>query len=296
MKTILYATDFSENAKNALQYAYELSIKSGAELIMFHVFDVPTFLNTPSRFSTFIDVEKDTERIAQHKLQNLFETYFGIDARTQQVRFEAKQNISPVSGIVEMSNECTADLVVMGSKGVSRLRELIMGSTAKGVIEKAECPVLTIPMEANYKTLKHIFYATDFETTDIEAIYALAKIAALYAAKITVAHVSTEREYSGKKLMENFKELLQKKVTYKPLNFELLISNDIYEQLNHYVVANDISMIVLLERNNDNVFNKWFHRDIVERMESNINIPLLSFNKKHLAHFIEEKEEHLLLK
>ena len=296
MKTILYATDFSENAKNALQYAYELSIKSGAELIMFHVFDIPTFFNTPSKSSTFIDVEKDTERITKIKLQNLFETYFGIDVRTQQVRFEAKQNISPVSGIIEMVNESNADLVVMGSKGVSRLRELIMGSTAKGVIEKAECPVLTIPMEANYKTPKHIFYATDFEAADIEAINALSKIAELFTAKVTVAHVSTEHEYSGKKLMENFKELLQKKVTYKRLKFELLVSNNIYEQLNNYVVTNDISMIVLLERRNENVFDKWFHRDVVERVESSINIPLMSFNKKYLTHFMEKKEEQLLMK
>ncbi len=296
MKTILYATDFSENAKNALQYAYELSIKSGAELVMLHVFDVPTFLNTPSKSSTFIDVEKDTERITKHQLQNFFETFFGLDTRTQHVRFEAKQNISPVSGIIEMVKECNADIVVMGSKGVSRLREIIMGSTAKGVIEKAECPVLTIPIEANYKIPKHIFYATDFEVADIEAINALSKIAELFAAKVTIAHVSTEREYSSKKLMENFKELFQKKVTYKPLKFELLVSNNIYEQLNSYVISNDISLIVLLERSNENVFDKWFHRDIMERMESNINIPLLSFNKKYLTHFIEEKEEQLLIK
>ncbi|WNH13073.1 universal stress protein [Thalassobellus suaedae] len=44
MKTILYATDYSENSELALKYAHNMSVKMKAKLLVIHVFDNPTFL------------------------------------------------------------------------------------------------------------------------------------------------------------------------------------------------------------------------------------------------------------
>jgi len=44
METIIHATDYSKNAITALKYAYALSIKTGANLWVLHIFDLSTLI------------------------------------------------------------------------------------------------------------------------------------------------------------------------------------------------------------------------------------------------------------
>jgi nucleotide-binding universal stress UspA family protein len=283
MKTILYATDFSENAQKAMAYVCELSIKTEAEIVALHIHDIPTIMNTSSDAPTFQDIERDVVEKNKKKLQDFCQKHSEEDSVKQNIRFEARENKSTVQGILAMIDEINADLVIIGVKGESKLKELLMGSTSMGVIKQANCPVLTIPCESQFKLFGHIVYATDFEEEDIEAINSLTEIAGLFDAKLNVVHISTEDEYAGSEKMEWFKELLNEKVTYPKLNFELLQSNDIYNRLESYVIANNISLIAMFERESKSIFNKWFHKDLVKRMEFHTAVPLLSFNMNCIA-------------
>lgn len=294
MKTILYATDFSDNTLNALQYAYQLSVKTGAELIVFHVLDFPTILNSPSKSPTFFDIEKDIEKLTKDKLQYFCEDNLEEHALIENIRYEVDQDPSHVNAIVAMIKKCNADLVVMGTKGESRLYELLIGSTTQDVLEKAECPVLCVPKESPYKTPTNIVYATDFDEDDISVIHELMEIAILFSAKITILHFTIEGEYSAEKKMEHFKEMLQENVNYRKLKFELHVANNIYKQLNEYLVTHNVSIVAMLERKNQNVFDSWFHKDLVERMEYHISVPLLSFNKNYFLKKIGAKKKQKL--
>jgi nucleotide-binding universal stress UspA family protein len=47
-------------------------------------------------------------------------------------------------GILKVANEIKADIIVMGTRGLSTLRGAIMGSVSHALIEKASCPVLIV--------------------------------------------------------------------------------------------------------------------------------------------------------
>jgi nucleotide-binding universal stress UspA family protein len=47
-------------------------------------------------------------------------------------------------GILKVANEIKADIIVMGTRGLSALRGAIMGSVSHALIEKATCPVLIV--------------------------------------------------------------------------------------------------------------------------------------------------------
>jgi len=49
-----------------------------------------------------------------------------------------------VQEIVALAKEGEFDLIVMGARGISRIRELLMGSVSEGVIKNAHCPVLVV--------------------------------------------------------------------------------------------------------------------------------------------------------
>lgn len=62
----------------------------------------------------------------------------GRSARVEIVEGEAAE------AIVRRAREIGADLILMGTRGLSPLRELALGSVAKGVLELAECPVIVV--------------------------------------------------------------------------------------------------------------------------------------------------------
>lgn len=280
MKTILYATDYSENSVAALKYAYALCKRLKTRLVMTHVYDVPTVLGTQLT-EPFPGLSKDAGRHEREKLQGFFKKHLGKVSNKMKLHFEPVEHMSVIGGIISKATEWHAYVIFVGMKGEGRLREILMGSTTKALIEKAPCPVLAIPENTNYVPLKTVVYATDFEEEDVYAIRRLTEMAGAFQAEIKVVHIITEREYEGETQMEWFKDMLQKKVNYKKIEFKLLFSDDIFEALRMYLEDVGAELMVMLEREKRGLLKKWFHRDLVKKMESYGQVPLMSFRESN---------------
>lgn len=277
MKTILYATDYSENSVAAIKYAHEMSEQMGTRLVVAHVFDYPTVLGTEDLDEPFPHLEESAFKSHRSKLEKFCEAHLGSVWKSPNIQLEAVENKSVVKGIISVAEEWHAYLIVIGMKGGSALREMIMGSTTKHLIEKAPCPILSIPTDASYMKPKTIVYATDFEAEDVYAIRKLAEMAEQFGAEIKVVHISTKEEYKGDMQMEWFKEMLREKVTYEYMDFEVLFTEDVFEALRIYLGDINADLMVMLEREHKSILKKWFHRDLVKKMETYGRVPLLSF-------------------
>lgn len=276
MKTILYATDYSKQSITALQFAHDWSKKMKAELIVLHVFDIPISLASPV---TITYARKEQKRYKEHraKLKSFCDAHLEHPTKGKKIRIEVGESVSPADGIIEKAVELKADLIVVGAKGASKLKELILGSTSKVLIRKAPCAVLTVPENAEMGNIKAIVYATDFEEADIFALRKLTKLAISFNATIKVIHISTKKDYEGAQQMQWFKEMLQERVVYDKLEFNLIYSESIYEELNGFLEGSRADILAMLEREKG-MFQKLFNGDLVTKMESDISIPLLRYS------------------
>ena len=278
MRTILYATDYSKNSVAALKYAHEMSLQLGTRLVVAHVFKYPTILGTEGLDEPFPHLEEDAFKMHRSKLEKFCKTHLGNNWERPNLQIEPVENNSVLNGIIITAEEWHAYLIVVGIKGESGLREVIMGSTTKHLIEKAPCPILAIPKDASYMPLKTIVYGTAFEEEDIYALRKLVEMAEHFDAEIKVIHIFTKKEYYDEDVqMEQFKDKLQRKVKYERMEFELLFAEDIFETLRIYLGDVGADLMVLLEREKKGLVKKWFHRDLVKKMESYGRVPLLSF-------------------
>jgi nucleotide-binding universal stress UspA family protein len=277
MKTILYATDYSKNSVAALQYAHKMSEQLETRLVIAHIFEYPTILGLEGLDKPFPHLEKDAFKHHRSKLEKFCTEHLGNAWEGPNIQLEAVENKTVLKGIIATADEWHAYLIVVGVKGESGLRESIMGSTTKQLIEKAPCPILAIPADASYNPIKTIVYGTDFENEDIYAIRKLVEMAKHFDAEIKVVHITTKKELDNANQMEGFKNMLQQKVEYERMEFVHLVSESIFDALRNYLGEVGADMAVLLERERKGVFKKWFHRDLVKKMESYGNIPLLSF-------------------
>ena len=278
MKTILYATDYSENSVAALQYAHALSVKTGAELYITHVFDYPTLLDTKVQ-EPFPHLEEDAYRQHNKKLREFIKRYLGTQMDDVRIEIEAIEDKSVIKGLIKKSEEIKPDFLIVGIKGGSTIRELLMGNTTKQLLNKAPCPVLSIPGGYEYKNLESIIYATDFEVADLGVIHNLDEIAKPYNATIKVVHISTKKEYAGTQRKEWFEAKLKQELTYPKIEFKVLFDDDVFHALKWYLTGANPDIFAMFERKKRSLIEQIYHRDLVKKMETYGQFPLLAFNQ-----------------
>lgn len=287
MKKILYATDFSMNAENAFMFALKLAEKNHADLIMLHVFENRTVWTYPATVDPF-EMKKEAISAWKNQLQKLFEQY-----RTDvKVTYLAVESSSIVKGILSVIKNHDPYLIVTGTKGKSKIKELIIGSTTKALIKKSPIPVLAIPEDAVYKGFKEVLYTSDFQEVDIQAIEQLIDLVKLYKPKIRVVHVSNLDDYKGHEKMQWFEELLKEKIPYKKITCHLLLAYIVFDRLNSYLNQFEFDMLVMLEKERDGILDDLFHTDLVKKMEFHSRIPILSYNEHHLR-VMTDHDAHL---
>lgn len=279
MKTVLYATDYSDNSVAALDFAYGISKKLNAQLIALHVFDVPLVLGSTTSI-TYARREVKTFARDKERLRRFCKKHLGNDASKLNVAIKIAEESPIWKGILEKSKETKADLIVVGTKGVSPVREALLGSTTNALMKKADCPVFAIPPNTNFKGIERIAYASDFEGSDVFAIEELQAFAAPFNAEIRLVHISNQDKKTREAKMDWFKNMLSHKVTYDNLHFDIRFGNDVFQTLQNYVNEIEPDMLAMLERKKNGLIKDLWHRDLVERMKIDGRYPIFSFNKK----------------
>lgn len=157
IRTILCAYDFSETAELALAQALQLARRHDARLVVGHVVEsIPVGTYTGIR-----PLESDLEirRLAQERLDEVVD---GL--RTDERRIEPCVRFGdPGAELVELAGDREADLLVIGTRGLTGVRHVLLGSTAEYVVRRAAMPVLTVhPEDALLSdTLQKIVVPTD---------------------------------------------------------------------------------------------------------------------------------------
>lgn len=140
---ILHPTDFSSHASGALKFALNQLHLPYASLFIIHVADMPTIFNNPK--------SDDPELWARDLIQTSvaeIDKYVNQHCMSEHVPFYEKEIILHTSiykGILESIERIKPYMVVIGQHGQSALKEMIIGSTAKHLFGKVNCPLVIVP-------------------------------------------------------------------------------------------------------------------------------------------------------
>jgi nucleotide-binding universal stress UspA family protein len=281
MKTILYATDYSKNSVAALKYAHRMAEDLESRLVITHAFHDSSVKAKEKLGGRIPNSEEKAFVSEQTKLEQFCTEHIGFKWKSPHIILQPVANSSVLKGIISVANEWHPQLIVVGLKGESKLKDLILGSTTKHLMAKAPSPILAIPIDANYVPFKTIVYASDFEEEDIYALRKLAEMAQLIDAKIKIVHVSNDKEPFSRTHMEWFKEAVREKITYDRIDYEVLVSETILEALKTYLDRVEADLIVMLERDKKGFLKRFFHHDLVKEMDSYGKVPVMSFRGSH---------------
>jgi nucleotide-binding universal stress UspA family protein len=148
-RKILVPADGSNASVNALNYAAHLVELEGedAELLVIHVLeDVKQggAIGLQAKYGNVRLVEgfKRTRREAALRWLKPIEE--AAKKKGIQLKTEVLDGDSEVEVIIDYAKKNSVDLIVIGSKGLSKFRRLLVGSVANAVISHAPCPVMVI--------------------------------------------------------------------------------------------------------------------------------------------------------
>jgi nucleotide-binding universal stress UspA family protein len=140
VRRILVPIDFSAHADPVLEWAIHLAEEHGSTLILLHAYHLPVEFQQlegaylPQEFwaSVKAEAEQSLSRYAER-----------VRAAGVPVEMLAREGY-PATVIEDEASVQRADMIVIGTRGRSGLKHLLLGSIAERVVQKAPCPVLTV--------------------------------------------------------------------------------------------------------------------------------------------------------
>lgn len=142
VRALVCATDFSQTADRALRHATHLARRHQARLVLAHVVEplpadpYPVPAAPPTQ-------EPSLRELASERLRQL-----ASDTARADLRVDSRLETGPPgSQLLEIAQSEEADLIVVGTRGLTGFKHLVFGSTAEHVVRCARCPVLTVHPE-----------------------------------------------------------------------------------------------------------------------------------------------------
>lgn len=189
MKKIIVPIDFSEHSEFALKAAAQLAKKYNAELLALHMLEMSDIMLTAS------EGEQYQKAVFFFKLaEQKFETFLAKPYLQDIKVVPIVKHFKVFSEVNDVAKEEAADLIVMGSHGVSGFKEFFVGSNTERVVRNAEIPVLVVKHELVNINFDQVLFATNFDEENVEPYLKASRLFEKLGSKLTLLYVNLPNE------------------------------------------------------------------------------------------------------
>lgn len=271
MKTIIAATDFSDAALNAAEYAADMALAIRANLLLIHIYQIPvSYLEIPiatEADQTRIDAE---ESLAQLKEQLIKRTGGNITIAS---RF--------MTGVFfpELGNVCEKIkpyAVVMGSQGTTAAQRVIFGGHTIYAMKHLVWPLITVPPHIGFSQIKKICLACDFsnviDSTPVEEIKRLVND---FHPELHVVNSGKEETYEPDLVFES--GMLQEILAPLKPQYHLITGENTDEGIISFVESKDIDLLITLPKRRG-LLEKLAHKSISKRLVLHSQVPVMAIH------------------
>jgi nucleotide-binding universal stress UspA family protein len=280
MKKILLPTDFSDNARNAIDYALYLFEK---EECIFHVMN--SYQAGPSGLSStrskahgtrlYRAIKDEAERRVKNLLkdlrdknQNSLHTFEGLSVSD-----------SLLNAVGRITIDKDVDYIFMGTKGSSAIKEIFMGSNTVKVIQNIDfCPIIAVPGDYIFDLPDKIAFATNFEHmySKIELIPFI-DLAKLWNSEITIVHVDMEEKGLTKQQKRSKNVLIDRLYGLSHSFEEIKGERKISDAIKSYVSnEKEVGMVAMIGYWHS-FFEKLTKENVIKRVAFNTEVPFMVF-------------------
>ncbi len=278
MKQILLLTDYSENSKNAMNYALQLFEK---QKCTFHV------LNTQktSRYTTS-DLLSSTNTSVYNSLikknkQKLDSFVKKIEEKYQTENYTIK-TIVDYDALTDAINQYVEvekiELIVMGTNGATGAKEVVFGSNTIQVIRKVDCTTLIIPEGFEYKKPKNILLPLDLnDSLSNHAFLNLHSFVKKHMGSLHLLRIKPKNETSKEEKVDQ--EQIDNLLIDASYSYHKISHVPIHYTVDSYLQSNNIDLVALLVQK-ESAFERFFVGSSTKKISSHLRTPLLIYHSE----------------
>lgn len=265
MKNILSPTDFSATASNALEYAIKLYGLEGTTYHLFYTFAIPVVTSEVA----YAPIEHYEKQGASHLDKRIKE----LTAKHPGINIEPHLEFGDLPNAVQkITSEVDFDVVVMGTKGTSGLKEFFFGSNAYDLVDNTQLPVLVIPADCECKSPSQIVFVSDLKPfKNDKVLFPLKHILQKFKANLTVLNMKSNTDsYTVNQELNHFDELFD--------GVEMSIcfdeSENVVDGVEKYVQDYPTDLVVALKRKR-NFLQDLFGKSVTRDLTFHLKTPML---------------------
>lgn len=260
---VLCPTDFSRTSVNAINWsiAYLESIGGGA-------IEILHCLNLRSRSDMLKDISALVREPAELDLKHLIAKL----KTNKSVTVTSKiLNSNPKISVPKRAKKTGADLIVVGTTGLTNLKNITIGSVTEYIVKHTKIPVISVPKNSVFRNFNKIVLGVDKKILKKSSILAgLKKFIDKKNVKIIVAQVLKKKREIIDVDNKIFDELDDYKLEMKPI----FLNESITKTLNEYATVAKAQIICIIHHKK-NWFSSVFHHSILKEELFDHDLPIL---------------------
>ncbi|MDX2359687.1 MAG: universal stress protein [Crocinitomicaceae bacterium] len=266
MKSILLTTDFSDNARNALDYAIGVfGIDANYTLLN-------TFVEPSSTTSVMVSI---IEFLQKESKEGLLKQKGALEEAFPGLNLSLQSQYGDLAVVInKMSDAAHFDYAVIGTKGASAVENFFIGSNTLNVVKTVKMALLVIPENSKYTGLNKIALAADFQPTDeSELMKPLTYLAKAKDSELLIVNVrSGEGGANYDEAMEGFE--LHNVLEGVQHSFYSKEHDDVVAGIEEFVKEEKADVLAMIARKHT-FFERLFNKSITKQISMLADIPLL---------------------
>jgi nucleotide-binding universal stress UspA family protein len=270
MKNILFPTDFSENSNDALTFALNLAKDFRAKLHILNAYKMPYSSSSPMTRTLLETLEKSSLKDLESTLNQI-----KTSPAYQDLEIKTKAMAGSVANSVDVyANKVGIDLIVMGTKGASGLKEVLIGSNAEEVVTHSDKSDLVVPENTKVSNIKKIAFAIDFQGVSDSSIYnSYINFAKKYNAETCFVNISKDDKPLNETIKGEQQTALEQLFDGINCSFHFEKDEDVVNGINNFVKRNECDMLAVLSRKHGFI-EKIFHKSISNKLTCHAELPM----------------------
>ncbi|WP_213522808.1 universal stress protein [Nonlabens sp.] len=276
MKNILLPIDFSDVSLNAMEYAVQLFRDENCVFFVLNTYE-PVALYSATAYgmdpALNMDIGELFKEASEKKVQKAIDKV-ALKFQDSKHVFRGISSFNMLSlEVKEQVEYLDIDIVIMGTKGASGLKEVFIGSQTLHVIKNAKVPVIGVPAEYAYQLPKDILFTTDFKTdTNQKGLDLLEQLCSKYSSRLIFLNVLkgasfTDQQIKNQQALKAFFKS-DTSVTHIVKGVEVL------DAMEEFQLEHNIELLVLVH-NRHNFFENLLFTPTVQKIVHHSNVPFL---------------------
>lgn len=271
MKKILFATDFSQDAASAFEFAISLTKQMDGELVIMHSYMTP-YVDPAAPVAVLDTMYDEIQKSNHHQLDKLVATAAEIGVHVHS-RLVAN---SVVGGIEEVIQDENINYLVIGKTGDTGFLTKLLGSNTSDILDDIKIPTFVIPKVENAITISSILYATQLEFDEKIPLASVWEIADKTNAELTFVHVETDDEMDMRD-DAIFIQDIQSTFSDREIALQRVQADSVEDGIKAAIHKFDSNLLVLSSINRS-FFAHLFSSGKAESISDEVNIPTLTFH------------------